>query len=670
MDKSNKILTVSYGAFSCTLEGFDDSFGAMKAIAEYFRDLAADDRYFGAEPPQPDADLLARIAEREAARRVDAREHEGRIMLKARQDPGAPAVIAEGMSDPARERAEVSRNHAARSDPAHRGSDEGAGVDLPETPDGVDLKQRNRVCTYIGTDRDESLLKGNPPHSDDTPVAVSALTEAQQETASEGETGNVAPFHSRRQLAEVGEDISETQRAVPTSQAEKSPGAVERFEIEDNETPHPTFGNDSIDERLQRIRAVVSERMETSEVAENVDGTETPDRVNVPDDCQEAMAEPSVTGAEEEVMAEEAAEDSSVVPEPGEVKEAAGEEDELDALLRQIEAEDETVEDAEPVGSDHGFEEGLEPVENSVAAVDQRENPPEEEPGVHGRVLKVNRADLEAALEAGDLQDVDAPAVSVFADEDKLLLSQEMEVTGNVTAEMPEPPTRENQSKIDSDPGQEFSRLMAKVDRQMQEPESKTRRNAFAHLRAAVAARVADHSINDPDAATEETTEAFRNDLAEAVKPRRPITKSRTDSQPDARPGPLKLVSAQRVDPDPGMQRGPVAPRRVAAADDHDKAPSEDTGFSNYAQERGAESLTELLEAAAAYLSLVEGHEQFSRPQLMSRVRQANGGEFTREDGLRAFGQLLRSGKIEKISGGRFTVSEAVGFRPDHRAAG
>lgn len=84
----------------------------------------------------------------------------------------------------------------------------------------------------------------------------------------------------------------------------------------------------------------------------------------------------------------------------------------------------------------------------------------------------------------------------------------------------------------------------------------------------------------------------------------------------------------------------------------------------------GAHDLPSLLEAAASYLSFVEGRDQFSRPQLMTKVRQVEQGDFSREDGLRSFGQLLRAGKIEKIRGGRFAVTGDIGYRPDQREAG
>ena len=57
---SGRILTVSYGTFSCSLGGLDDPFGIMIVIAEYCRKLSDNDPSFGTNPSTPNAQLLAK----------------------------------------------------------------------------------------------------------------------------------------------------------------------------------------------------------------------------------------------------------------------------------------------------------------------------------------------------------------------------------------------------------------------------------------------------------------------------------------------------------------------------------------------------------------------------------------------------------------------------------
>ncbi|MFL4471917.1 hypothetical protein ACERZ8_19305 [Tateyamaria armeniaca] len=741
---NNKILTVSYGTFSCTLEGFDDSFGTMKAIAEYFRDLASDDRYFGAEPPQPDAEMLTRIAEREISRRVEARQHDGRIVLSATdaQQPDALPAAA-----PA---AAVAAAHLAE-DATAPADDTAPVAEVADAPDEI-----------------EAAPEAETEIAADAPTEVEAESAA-PEVASEPDV----VFDKASDEAETPEEVTDTsEEATDAVGNTDTPFEAEAFfaasesdtdamadtseedtivEAETVEAAPQDMPADSIAAKLQRIRAVVSQSQQDSsedemfedehaeevatpesafaiseDVAEDEDASDDViadaardiEEALDADDAAIAHQDDEAADEDDDVTAMLARFDTDTTAEAGTADEAVSDDDQVEAQsdddmgldsLAALMAADEGDTDASETG-ENLFDEAEE-TDDSVA--DEAEQNPR-----RARVIKVKRADIDAALASGQLEQVEddddeaetslseqeeaellaelaeveaelpaeneaEPEVAVDSDEDDIAEEVEDDEAAEVGAESEDDDIADEvddlteaeedvtavaaESKSQNVQDDDVSRLMAEAENQMEEPEGSNRRDAFAHLKAAVKAKKADSDIGNDSIKDED---AFRSDLAEVVKPRRPeVSASRGDRPESARPAPLKLVAEQRVDVDMGP-KGPVRPRRVAAPQEVGQDAQDADSFAEYVAELGAHDLPALLEAAASYLSFVEGRDQFSRPQLMTKVRQVEKEDFSREDGLRSFGQLLRSGKIEKISGGRFAVTSDIGYRPEQRAAG
>jgi hypothetical protein len=239
-------------------------------------------------------------------------------------------------------------------------------------------------------------------------------------------------------------------------------------------------------------------------------------------------------------------------------------------------------------------------------------------------------------------------------------------------------------------------RLMEEANTKLDGPESRRRLSAIAHLKAAVAATVADRKLKRTDPVTElrpadeDMEDRFRDDLSKAVRPRRPAAEGATATrrpQIESRPAPLVLVSELRVDrpmSETIRDAAVVRPRRISAGnlalseadDDLDTeveaplSPDEAKNFAEFAERVGAASLPDLLEAAAVYTATVEGIPHFSRPHVLRKVASAQDeGGFNREDGLRSFGLLLRQGKIQKVRRGQFSVTESSRFMSEARSA-
>ncbi len=774
MVQNNKVLTVSYGTFSCTLEGFEDSFDTMKAIAEYFRDLAADDRYFGAEPPQPDTEMLARIAEREISRQVEARRDASGIVLRAAQPLAAPLTAgvsapspeppaAEPTPEPKAEQAEAppaTEVEMPAAEPAAEAEETAPAAPAEAFPEATALEAAIIEAEEEAEAAEPRIVPAEEDMAQDLSDAALEETEALAETAAEAEAEDEAELAAALAEEVLAEDEHE-------AEAEAEHETEARTEDEHEAEAEPDFEPmvaeaiaPETEATIEEIEHALEAEAETSEEIEAPEarGSEIEDpKTGLRDEAEEEAALEAISArlaADEEDMASQTETGQDIpLAEPVEPEdEIVPFADSIAAKLQRIRAvvsrqerlagdeydEDEHAQDILSQAPAHEEEEAPEaPIEDALftdldmddedgndsddlknileddaraeAAAEPSAEPAEGEKRI-ARVLKVKQRDVAAALASGEMEEVaedeedtPAPAGSLSPEDEEDLMRElaevEAELRGHDTQDEEDEdtlfgPGEEDYFDADSEEeaateeaslpplpaeeanGEDLARLMEAADLKLDDPERTSNRETYSHLRAAVAAAQAERQAGGT-VGTHPDDDPYREDLAEVVRPRRPVASGGAERpRPGSdRPAPLKLVAEQRVDApaaaaEPVAPRGPVRPRRIPSVTEPLAETDAEGGFAAYAEEHGATSLADLLEAAAAYLSFVEGQEQFSRPQLMNKVRGVRDEDFNREDGLRSFGQLLREGKIEKTGGGRFAASGRIGFRPDERAVG
>nr|WP_323776328.1 hypothetical protein [Amylibacter sp.] len=556
MESHPKVMTVSYGTFSCTLEGFDDPFTTMQLVAEYFRKLAKGDRYFGGEPLRPDHNALHQIAKDANPYRVDAEVTDTGITLRK-----ANVLDAEKRSDAV----------TPQSQPADPLQTAAAHVEAPQ----ADAPQV-----------EEPVAKAPTPLFAST-RAISAQRQAQAATA----PAKPAPAEKEESPFVEAAVFSSRRGALAAAKSEPSLPASALLSAEEEDDDENTFAFD--DTGLNVFE-------------EDTPAEATPQAVELPSELDQEAAERLAAEEEAALVAEEEA-----------------------AIRYRLDAEDAAKAVSQILAVENADEIAKDEIKREEAALE--------------RLLETTNSKLETTAHSRKSNALERLKAAVAATEAERRLRAAPAGKAATRTERP----KVQDLKVDAG---EFKSRMSKVRREHEESIQMTRPVAKSNsprARSSIATLILgkDQRIAPTDAA----------EAADSVKKPEADGPSLADaSQSGAQRPELKIVR-----PD----------QKTSAA-----VPAEnplDGGFESFAQKIGANTLHELLEASAAYLSIVENEPRFSQERIIETIGDYMAENNISEDAAnRSLNRLMRDGRILRVKQDSYTISKSARHGFQDRMAG
>lgn len=605
MEENTQVLDVTYGNFSCRLEGFEDSVETMKLVVSFFHELAGHDRFMDTEPLAPDMTTLARLTEEQTGVAVDVEGEGNQVSLRVRHEDADEAPVT----------AEDAYAHEAQAEEAYDEED----------------------------DADEAWVEDAEPEEDEHHYAdnlASVADKLQRMRAAAAER------KSTPSSEDFSEDLSETPAPAANPLSQRLSDLVKRTTAaaaampEEDDTPKaeaPEAEDDYLEDEMNVFHAATDEddaatAEASADEGRDFDLTET----------DEAVAE----AAADETSDDYDADEDDIVAAYTDDEEDEEEDDFADEAAFDDAGDDEDFDDDDVAEDD---------AEDDLAEDDDDDDETAEDNDHEPLLLTAKQAAEEDDYDDDDEFDLEAEVAKV-----------EAEIAARQGNDFAHPGLPRHVEDA-------MSRIMSQTDQHLNQPENRRHRDAFAQLKAAVAATEAARQLGDRGADKRDPDELYKNDL-DAHEAQ---DKGEAKSAP-----PLKLVKSQEVKPGMsdrqtlaqpeapagstggGMEAASERLRRIAILKESE-APTETNDFAAFAASHGATDLTEKLEAAGAYICFVDGEDDFSRPQVMKMVQSASESEISREDGLRSFGRLLRQARLIKLPNGRFQVADNTQYRPD-----